>query len=179
MRRILVGVVGAPHGIKGEVRLKSFTDQPAAIADYGPLRSEDGALALQVLALRPVKDDMVVVRLKGVETRDAAAALTGLRLFVDRAALPAPGSEEFYHADLIGLRAETADGALVGQVAAVVNYGAGDLLEIVAPDGAGHLVAFTRAFVPRVEVEAGRVGLADGAVADEPPSRLPSGPEPR
>lgn len=176
-RRIMVGVIGAPHGIKGDVRLKSFTDQPAAIARYGTLRSEDGALALEMLSARPLKDDMIVARLKGVSTREAAAALTGVRLFVDRSALPAPETEEFYHADLIGLRAETEDGRVVGQVAAVVNYGAGDLLEIALSDGASDLVAFTRTFVPRVEVETGRVVLAEGALAEAASDSPASGPE--
>lgn len=160
---ILVGIVGAPHGIRGEVRMKSFTADPLAIAMYGPLRSQDGR-AFKVAAIRALKDDMVVARLEGVASREAAAALTGLRLTVDRAALPAAKEDEFYHADLIGLAALSDDGTALGRVAAVVNYGAGDILEIVADGGDSLLVAFTAAFVPTIDVPGGRLTVASAAL---------------
>lgn len=163
--KILVGVVGAPHGIRGEVRIKSFTADPLAIATYGPLRSQDGGRVVRVAAVRALKDDMVVARLEGIASRDAAAALTGLRLTVDRTALPAAAEDEFYHADLIGLAAIAADGAPLGRVAAVVNYGAGDILEIVAEEGDPLLVAFTAAFVPVIDIAAGRLIIALAALA--------------
>ncbi len=167
-RPILVGVIGAPHGVRGEVRLKSFTERPTAIADYGPLRSEDGRIGVTITSARALKDDLVVARLAGVTTREAAAGLTGVRLTMDRAALPPPEEEEFYHADLIGLAAETEDGLPLGQVTAVVNYGAGDILEI-APHEAGPavLVAFTRAFVPVVDPAGRRLVVAAAALAGE------------
>lgn len=161
---ILVGVVGAPHGIRGEVRIKSFTEDPLAIAAYGPLRSQDGR-AFRIAAVRALKDDMVVARLEGVASRDAAAALTGLRLTVERTALPAAAADEFYHADLIGLAAVSADGVALGRVAAMVNYGAGDILEIVAADGESLLVAFTEAFVPRIDIPGGRLTVSRAALA--------------
>lgn len=175
---ILVGIVGAPHGVKGEVRVKSFTERPVAIGRYGPLRSEDGRIKVTIRHVRPVKDDMVVARLDGVDTREAAAALTGTRLFLDRAALPAAEEEEFYHADLVGCAAVAEDGAPVGEVVAVVNYGGGDLLEIARPGRDSELIAFTRAFVPEVDLAGRRVTVASGALAGpETESPRGTGPE--
>ena len=181
--RILVGVVGAPHGVRGEVRLKSYTADPLAIATYGPLASEDGSRVLTLASIRPVKDDMVVVRVDGVTTREAAAALTNTRLYVDRAVLPAAEEDEFYHADLIGLLAESDAGAPLGRVAALLNFGAEDLLEIRPDVGETLLVSFTRAFVPVVDLAAGRVVVSAAALAadeaddvpgtDEPPGSVP------
>ncbi len=158
-------MIGAPHGVKGEVRIKSFTEQPAALAGYGPLRSEDGRIAFTIRSARPLKDDMLVARIEGVGTREAAAALTGTRLVLDRAQLPPTEDEEFYHADLLGLGAETEDGTPVGTVSAVLNYGAGDLLEIGTPTGDSLLVAFTRGFVPVVDLTRGRLVLTEAALA--------------
>jgi 16S rRNA processing protein RimM len=162
-RRIQVGVFGAPHGVRGELRLKSHTGDPLAIGDYGPL-SDDAGRRFELTALRPVKDDILVVRVKGVADRAAAAALTHVKLFVDRAALPdADDEEEFYHADLIGLRAETQDGAPVGTVVAVHNHGAGDILEIAPDAGETLLLPFTRAVAPVVDVAGGRIVVAPPA----------------
>lgn len=168
-QRILVGVVGAPHGIKGEVRVKSFTSTPSAIGSYGPLATDNGR-PLTTLGVRPVKDDMVVARFEGVSTREAAAALTNTRLYVDRAVLPATDEEEFYHADLIGLRAETTDGAGLGRVVAIENFGAGDLLEIAPDEGETILVAFTKAFVPTIDLAGGRVIVSAEALTPTDPS---------
>lgn len=163
-KRILVGVIGAPHGLRGEVRVKSYTDVPTAIGRYRPLRADRGGVALTVTAVRPVKDDMVVARFEGVTTREAAAALTNTRLYVDRDALPGVEDDEFYHADLIGLDAATAEGNPVGRVAAVLNFGAGDMLEIEVAGGDSLLIPFTRAFVPRVDLATGRVVVAEAAL---------------
>ena len=165
--QILVGVIGAAHGIRGEVRVKSFTGDPAAIAAYGPLATEDGRRTLEVLSFRPLKDDMGVIRLKGVEDRTAAEALTNLRLFIDRERLPAPDDDEFYHADLIGLRAETTSGVALGHVIALQNFGAGDLVEIAPPHGETLLVPFTKVFVPEVDMAGGRIVVAEEAIAAE------------
>lgn len=156
-RRILVGQVGAAHGIRGEVRVKSFTEPMEAIADYGPLASEDGRIVLTVQRFRPA-ETVLVVKFREVEDRNAAEALNGTRLFVDRDALPAPEDEEtFYQADLIGLRVETGDGTLLGIVRAVPDFGAGDLLEVQPPEGPSVYLPFTRAFVPVVDIAGGRL----------------------
>lgn len=173
-KRILVGLVGAPHGVRGEVRVKSYTEIPTAIGRYRPLLLEDGR-SVEVLGLRALKDDMVVARFASVDTREAASALTNTRLYVDRAVLPTPDEEEFYQADLIGLRVETADGALVGHVLSINNYGAGDLLDVGRAEGGSILVPFTKAFVPVVDVAAGRLEVtAEALVEDEEDAEGPS-----
>ena len=165
-RRILVGAIGAAQGIKGEVRIKSYTGRPTAIADYGALFGADGR-SFKILSLRPLKDDMVVARIEGVADRDAAAALTNTRLYVDRASLPPPDDDEFYQADLIGLEARTPDGDVLGRVASVENYGAGDLLEIVPAAGdATLLVPFTRTFVPVIDFAQGHLVVEPGALGE-------------
>ncbi len=158
--RILLAVFGAPHGVRGELRLKSFAGDPGDVDAYGPLVDARGR-SFEILAKRPLKGDMFVVRVKGVADRDAAAALTNVELFVSRAALPPAQAGEFYYADLIGLRAETAEGRLVGRVVGVENYGAGDILEI-APVESGEtmLLPFTDAFAPEVDIAGGRVVVA-------------------
>ena len=155
--RILVGRFGAPHGVRGELRLKSFTGDPVAIASYKSLVDETGLRVFRIEAARPVKDDMLVVRVAGVRDRDAAAALTNLDLYVDRAALPPADEDEFYHSDLIGLRAELADGALFGTILRVLNFGAGDILEIAPAAGETILLPFSKAAVPIVDIAGGRV----------------------
>ncbi len=166
--RVLVGVVGAPQGVRGELRLKSYTGVPRDIGAYGPLTSEDGARSFVVQSLRPLKGDMLVARIAGVDDRDAAAALTNTRLFVDRSRLPPPEPDEFYHVDLIGLLAEDEAGALLGRVKGIENHGAGDILEIVPPAGGETLlVPFTLAFVPTIDFDAGRIVVAAGALIPE------------
>lgn len=162
--RILVGTIGAAQGVKGEVRLKSYTGTPSAIADYGPLSSEDGGRSFEIIALRSLKDDMLAVRLSGISDRNSAAALTNTRLYVDRAKLPPPDADEFYQVDLIGLAAEAEDGRPLGRVIAVENYGAGDLLEIAPQAGETILVPFTKAFVPTLDFEGKRAVIAAGAL---------------
>ncbi len=166
--RVLVGVVGAPQGVKGELRLKSYTGEPRDIGAYGPLSSEDGRRTLVIQSLRPLKDDMLVARVEGVNDRDAAAALTNTKLYVDRSRLPPPEPDEFYHIDLIGLRAENEDGAVLGRVKGIENHGAGDIMEIVPSTGGETLlVPFTLAFVPTIDFEAGRLVVAAGALIPE------------
>jgi 16S rRNA processing protein RimM len=157
-RLVAVGIFGAPHGVRGEVRVKSYTDDPTSLAAYGELTDAAGTQRLKIAALRPLKDDMVVVRLDGVADRDAAAALNGRELFARRENMPPPDEDEFYHADLVGLRAETAAGEEIGRVIALSNYGAGDILE-VAPKGGGEtlLFPFTKAVAPKVDVTGGRI----------------------
>jgi 16S rRNA processing protein RimM len=155
--RICVAQIGAAHGTRGEVKLRSFTADPAAVKDYGPLESEDGATRFTIEALRQAKDHLVA-RLSGVRDRDAAARLTNLRLYVPRARLPQPEPEEFYHADLIGLRAESRDGAEVATVVAVHDFGAGDLLELrIAGESRTVLLPFNTTTVPVVDIAGRRI----------------------
>jgi len=151
---IQMAVIGAPHGVRGELRVKTFTGDPLALGDYGPLFSKDGR-AFEVIDIRPAKT-VVVVRFKGVNGRDAAEALNGTGLFIDRSALPDDGEEdEFYHADLIGLAVKDETGAAVGKVTAVQNFGGGDILEISHAGRKGVLVPFTEAAVPEIDIKAG------------------------
>jgi 16S rRNA processing protein RimM len=163
--RICVGRIGAAHGIRGEVRLKPFTGDPMAVAQYGALESEDGTRAFEIETIRPAKD-FLVVRFKGVADRSAAELLRNVSLYVPRERLPAPDADEFYYADLVGLMAVTADGAEVGTVVAVHDFGAGDLLEIRAPDKRDTvMLPFTDATVPVVDIAGGRIVI-------EPPPGL-------
>jgi len=155
-RLVLVGVVAGAHGVRGEVRIRSFTANPRDIARYGTLSNEQGTRRFEVRVLSEAKGT-VIARLDGVADRDAAEALRGVRLFVPRTALPKPGREEWYLADLVGLSAERKDGTAMGRVKSVENFGAGDLLEIERPDGSTVWLAFTRAAVPEIDVASGRL----------------------
>ena len=157
VERICVARIGAAHGIKGEVKLWTFTADPAAVADYGPLESQDGTQRFEIEALRPAKDHLVA-RLSGVRDRDAAERLTNLDLYVARERLPAPAAEEFYHADLIGLRAEDRDGTALATIVGIHDFGAGDLLELRPPGAADTvLMPFNAATVPVVDIAGGRI----------------------
>jgi 16S rRNA processing protein RimM len=153
--RVCIAQIGAAHGVRGEVRLKAFTEDPLSVARYGPLSTEDGR-RFEIEHLRPAKD-MLVARLKGVADRNAAETLTNLRLYVARDRLPKPDDGEFYHADLIGLSAQTPDGRLFGTVKAVHNFGAGDLLEIEPAGAASVMVPFNDATVPVVDIAGRRI----------------------
>ncbi|HEY7551619.1 MAG TPA: ribosome maturation factor RimM [Hyphomicrobiaceae bacterium] len=154
-KRILLGRIAGAHGIRGEVLIKTFTERPEDIAAYGPLDDGRGH-ALRIEAMRPTPRG-VVARLAGIADRTAAEALKGASLYVDRERLPAPAEGEFYHADLVGLAAVAPDGHPLGEVVAVHNHGAGDLLELrLAGTGKTELVAFTDAFVPEVDLAARR-----------------------
>jgi 16S rRNA processing protein RimM len=173
-QRICVAQIGAPHGVRGEVKLRSFTADPLAVKDYGALESEDGAARFEIEAVRPAKDHLVA-RLRGVNDRDAAERLGKLRLYVPRERLPAPeAGDEFYHADLVGLAAVDAAGHELGRVVAVHNFGAGDLIEIkVAEGNATVMMPFTDAAVPDVDIAGGRI-VVDAelfASAAAPPKR--------
>jgi 16S rRNA processing protein RimM len=162
-RRILVGEIGRPHGVRGLVKLRSFTADPAAIAAYGPLTDEAGA---RRFALTLKADGLA--QIEGVEDRDAAARLTGTRLYVERDRLPpVEDPEECYLVDLIGLAAETEAGRPLGRVRAVEDHGAGTYLVVEGPPE--RMVPFTQAAVPVVDVAAGRVVVAPLAEIDAPP----------
>lgn len=160
--RICVGAIAGAFGVRGEVRLKSFTANPEDIATYGPLCSEDGSQRFSVSLIGQTKNGFTA-RLGGVQTKEQADALRGVRLFVDREMLPGLPDEEYYHADLIGLEVFDTGGTLLGRVENVLNHGASDLLEI-KPAGAGEtvLLPFTLSAVPTVDLTTGRI------VADPP-----------
>ena len=153
--KILVGRFGAPHGVRGEIRLQSFTGAPRAIGSYGPLQASDGR-RFTLDAVRLVKDNMLVARVAGVADRDAAAVLTNLELFVERAVLPPPDEDEVYVADLVGMIARDGEGRVLGTVVDVPNYGGGDLVEVRPPAGGETLLfPFTKEVVPTIDL-AGR-----------------------
>ena len=157
--RVCVGAVAGAFGVRGEVRLKSFCAEPADIATYGPLFTEDGGRSFSVRLTRPVTGGLGA-RLSGVGTREEAEALKGVTLWADRDALPSLPDDEFYHADLIGLEVVDTGGAVLGRVRAIYDHGAGDILEIAGRKPI--MLPFTRQFVPTVDLGAGRV------VADPP-----------
>jgi 16S rRNA processing protein RimM len=154
--RILLGQIGAAHGIKGEVRIATHTQDPQAIASYGPLETDQPGLTITITDLR-LQKNVAVARIKGLTDRTAAEKLNGVKLFIDRERLPHPEDEDdFYHADLLGLEARLDSGVVLGKVTAVPNYGAGDLVEITDPQtGDTFLYPFTKAVVPEVRLEEG------------------------
>jgi 16S rRNA processing protein RimM len=154
---VCLGQIGAAHGVRGEVRLRSFTADPAAIATYGPLETEDGRI-FAIEALRPAKGHFVAA-LSGITDRTAAERLANVKLYVPRERLPpTEQADEFYHADLIGLAVVDRDGRPLGTVVAVHNFGAGDLIEVRQAEGQPtQLLSFNAATVPEVDVAAGRL----------------------
>lgn len=159
---LCVGAIAGAFGVKGEVRLKSFTADPEAIADYAPLTTEDGQRSFSVTLTRSIKNGFAA-RLGGVTTKEEADALRGLRLFAPRDRLPNLPDDEYYHADLIGVPVSDTGGTLLGEVIAVHNHGAADLLELKVPGNAATvLLPFTQAIVPTVDIVARRI------VADPP-----------
>jgi 16S rRNA processing protein RimM len=159
-QRICVARLGAAHGVRGEVKLWSFTADPAAVADYGPFDTVDGRV-VEIEALRPAKD-FFVARLKGVADRTEAERLRNVELFVPRERLPVPADgDEFYHADLIGLAVVDASGAALGSVVALHNFGAGDVIEVRRAEARDTvMLPFTQAAVPVIDVAAGRIVVA-------------------
>lgn len=161
---ILVGRVAGAFGVRGEVRITSYTADPSALLDYRDLKREDGAPALTLLSGRPAKGGLVV-RASEVETREQAEALRGLRLFVPRSALPEPDEDEYYITDLIGLSVVTPEGEPLGRVKTVQDFGAGDLLEVQPPAGASWYLPFTKEAVPEVR-------LAEGVIVGVRPAEI-------
>lgn len=169
---VLIGAVVGAFGVRGEVRVRSFTADPAAIASYGPLLDKAGAVVLTPTRLRPAGEEFALTAPE-VKTREEAQALRGTGLHVPRAALPPAAEDEFYHVDLIGCAVEALDGSALGRVRSVQDFGAGDLLEIQQPDGRTWFLPFTKDAVPVVDVKARRIVSAEGppqagSDADEP-----------
>lgn len=179
-KRILLGEITGAHGIRGEVLVRSYTGDPEAIADYGALTDEKGAAPLTLKVLRMTPKGAIIARVRGVSDRNGAEALKGRKLYVARNAMPEPDDEDdFYYEDLIGLAVVDAQAKLVGEVVAVQNYGAGDLLEIrLVATGKTELVSFSKASVPQIDLEARRITVVMPVVvegqANEHPAREPT-----
>lgn len=153
---LLLGVVIGAQGVRGEVKVKTFTADPESLGDYGPLQDAGATKTYPLKVLRLSKGDVVIARIKGVEDRNAAEAMKGTELYVQRSALPQAGDGEFYFADLVGLTA-VMSGRVLGRVTAVHNYGAGDMLEVKTDSGRSAMVPFTDDAVPEVDLVGGRV----------------------
>jgi len=153
---ICVARIGAAHGVRGAVKLWTFTEDPLAVKRYGPLATKDGARRFEVTSARETKGHLVAT-LKGVTTREEAERLNGIELYIEREKLPAAGEGEYYHADLIGLAAVTTTDAPLGRIIAIHNFCAGDIIEIAPPQGATMLLPFSNAVVPTVDLAGGRV----------------------
>lgn len=172
--RVCVGVIAGPHGVRGLVKITSFTEDPAAVIAYGDPTDASGTRSFGITLQSRTKTQWIA-RIDGVADRDAAERLRGVRLYVDRAALPPPDdAEEFYHADLIGLRAEAADGSPVGTVKALYDFGAGDVVEIVRPGAATLMLPFTKAAVPVIDLAGGRIVIDPPAEAEAEPGSDPT-----
>jgi len=156
---VCVARIGAAHGVRGAVKLWTFTEDPFAVRQYGPLLSKDGKRQFEVATAREARDHLVAT-FKGVTTRDEAERLNGIELYVARDKLPATDEDEYYHTDLIGLDAVTTDGDALGRVLAIHNFGAGDIIEIAPPKGTTLLLPFSNAVVPEVDLKGGRVVIA-------------------
>ena len=154
--QLCVARIGAAHGVRGAVKLWTFTEDPLAVKHYGPLTTKDGARQFEVTHVREAKDHLVAT-LKGIATREDAERLNGLELYIARNKLPETDEDEYYHADLIGLAAVNAADEPLGRVVAIHNFGAGDIIEIAPAKGATMLLPFTNAVVPTVDLAGGRV----------------------
>ncbi|WP_027573012.1 ribosome maturation factor RimM [Bradyrhizobium sp. WSM1743] len=181
---VCVARIGAAHGVRGAVKLWTFTEDPFAVRRYGPLLSKDGRRQFEIAEVREAKDHLVAT-FKGVATRDEAERLNGIELYVPREKLPATDADEYYHTDLIGLAAVTTDGETLGRVLAIHNFGAGDIIEIAPLKGPTMLLPFSNAVVPEVDLKGGRVVIAlpqeiEGEERDEAlaPSRPREGGDP-
>jgi 16S rRNA processing protein RimM len=167
--RVVLARFGAPHGVRGEIRLRSYTEVPGAVTEYSPLEATNGR-RISLVAARPAAGasaDMLIVRVEGIDDRDAAEALNGIELSVPRDRLPEAAEDDFYRADLVGLAAETSGGAPLGTVVAIHNHGAGDLLEIAGRSAEPLLVPFTRTVVPVVDIAGGRLVVDPPVDIDE------------
>src|ERR1700712_2587541 len=153
---ICIARIGAAHGVRGAVKLWTFTEDPLAVKQYGPLTTKDGARKFEVATAREARGHLVAT-LKGIATREEAERLNGIELYIAREKLPATDEDEYYHADLIGLAAVSAANEPIGRVLAIHNFGAGDIIEIAPPRGATLLLPFTNAVVPTVDLANGRV----------------------
>ena len=154
--QICVARIGAAHGVRGAVKLWTFTEDPLAVKHYGPLSTKDGARQFEVAHVREARDHLVAT-FKGVASREDAERLNGIELYIARDKLPETDEDEYYHADLIGLAAVNAANEAIGRVIAIHNFGAGDIIEIAPASGPTLLLPFTNAVVPTVDLANRRV----------------------
>jgi len=165
---VVVGAIAGAFGVRGEVRVRSFTQDLEGVVAYGPLRDAAGKVVLTPKRWRPLKDGLAVTAVE-VATREQAEALRNTTLHVPRAALPDPDEDEFYHVDLIGCRVEAPDGEVLGEVAAVHDFGAGDLLAVRAANGRSSFHRFTRETAPLVDIKARLIVVIPQADAEDIP----------
>lgn len=168
--RVLLGQVLGAHGLKGEVKVRTFTAEPGSLGAYGPVATEDERV-LRIVSLRAAKSEEAIVTLAGIEDRTSAESLKGARLYVPRAALPTPQENEFYHADLVGLAVEDETGASRGRVRSVQNFGAGDVLEIENANGEVAFVPFTKDAVPAIDLTGRRITVRSARDEQEEESK--------
>ena len=153
---VCVARIGAAHGVRGAVKLWTFTEDPLAVQRYGPLMTKDGSRQFEIANVRLAKDHLVTT-FKGIATRNDAEKLNGIELYVPRERFPETDDGEYYYADLIGLAAVNAADERLGRVVAIHNFGAGDIIEIAPPKGPTLLLPFSNAVVPTVDIAGGRV----------------------
>ena len=170
--QICVARIGAAHGVRGAVKLWTFTEDPMAVMQYGPLSTKDGARNFEVANAREAKGHLVAT-LKGVATREEAERLNGIELYIPRSKLPATDADEYYHADLIGLAAENAAGEAIGRVIAIHNFGAGDIIEIATANGPTIMLPFSNAVVPEIDLKGGRIVIEPPEDIDGEPPKAP------
>lgn len=154
---VCLGVITRPKGVRGQVRITSYTGRPDDLVAYGPLFAGPGGRVMEVAVREILKGGVVVAVIAGVTDRDGAEALRGVELHVPRQALPETDGDEYYHADLVGLQVEGVNGVIIGSVAALHNFGAGDILEVMSGDGDSFMVPFTRDAVTEIDIGGGRV----------------------
>ena len=167
--RVAIGAVTGAHGVKGQFKVKPFTESPRDIASYGPVQAGDRSLTLSVRGV--TSNGLVIAAAAEITDRDSAAALRGTRLEVDRSALPEAGTDEIYHTDLIGMSVETIDGEQLGRIVALHDFGAGEIAEVRPPRGPTVMLPFDAAFVPELDLEARRVVVAPPEGLLDPPDQ--------
>jgi 16S rRNA processing protein RimM len=175
--QICVARIGAAHGVRGQVKLWTFTEDPLSVKSYGPLSTRDGSRQFELTHVREARDHLVAT-LNGVTTRNDAERLNGIELYVAREKLPATEDDEYYHADLIGLAAVTTADEPLGRVVAIHNFGAGDIIEIAPPQGPTLLLPFTSAVVPTVDLAGGRVVIESPQEIEGEDSQILEGDDP-
>lgn len=151
---ICVGVIVAPHGIKGEVKIHSYTEQAEDLTAYGPIYNQSGTKTFRV-KIKHVKGDAVIASLEGYPDRNSIETLRGMKLYIPREALPEPEEEEFYHEDLLNMKVVLPDATSFGTVKAIYNFGAGDVMEIALASGKTELLPFTKAVFPVINFKEG------------------------
>jgi len=177
-QKVLMARIGAAHGIRGEVRVKPFGDDPLSFADYGSLTTKDGKRSFEVEKAR-VQKTVVITRFKGIADRNQAEELNGVELYINRDQLPDPEEDEFYYSDLTGLAVHGSDGETLGKIVAVQDFGAGDLLEVRPKRGRTFYIPFTKEFVPEISLADGlvRVDLPEDYFSEGDPEPSEGAPE--